>query len=679
MKSTFPSLPLSPVNRQTFPANQTFPTASTTSTTSTASTSSTPSALSTPPTPPTRSTFPTPSPPSIPSSSTSSISLFLLHALLASVAFLIPFLVSDSVQAQEALPPNAELNANSDANSDAKIDASFNAEFDLIVYGGTSAAVTAAIQAEKMGKSVAIVCPDRRLGGLSSNGLGFTDSGNTSTIGGLAREFYRRVYAEYQKESTWKWQKSENFTNVGQGTKAMIHEDRTMWIFEPHVAEQVFESWVAERKIPVFREEALDRGNVCPRPIDHESARIAPVVRRDEVAPGVEKKNGRLVAIRTLSGKRFAAKYFIDATYEGDLMAAAGVSFTLGREPNAHYGEKWNGNQVGVLHHDHWFKKDVSPYQIPENPESGLCRFVDESAPGARGEGDLRIQAYCFRLCMTDLPENKIPFARPENYDPENYELLRRVLVGGWRELFRKFDRIPNRKTDTNNHGPFSSDFIGQSYEYPEASYARRAEIIKAHRDYQMGLLYFLANDPGVPEDVRNAMSAWGLAKDEFVETEGWPSQIYVREARRMLGQYVVTERDCFGNASLPAQGTSVGSIGMGSYVLDSHNVRRYVKEDGFVQNEGDVGVHPKRPYAIDYFAITPRKNECENLLVPVCLSASHIAFGSVRMEPVFMILGQSSATAACLALEKQACAVQDLPYQELSARLEKDGQILKK
>ncbi len=554
-----------------------------------------------------------------------------------------------------------------------------DSEFDLVVYGGTSAAVTAAIQAGKMGKSVAIVSPDRHLGGLSSGGLGFTDSGNTSTIGGLAREFYRRVYSEYQKESSWKWQKSENYANVGQGTKARIHEDRTMWIFEPSVAENVFDSWVAEFKIPVFREEQLDRGDVRPRRIDHESARTAPVVRRDEVAPGVEKENGRIVAIRTLSGKRFAAKYFIDATYEGDLMAAAGVSFTLGREPNAQYGETWNGNQVGVLHHGHWFSKEISPYRIPGNPQSGLCRFVDDSAPGIRGEGDLRIQAYCFRLCMTDLPENRIPFPKPENYDPENYELLRRVLVGGWRELFQKFDRIPNRKTDTNNHGPFSSDFIGQNYEYPEASYARRDEIIKAHRDYQMGLLYFLANDPGVPEDVRKAMSSWGLAKDEFVETNGWPHQIYVREARRMVGQYVVAEHDCFGDPPVAAQGISVGSIGMGSYLLDSHNVRRYVKKDGFVQNEGDVGVRPKRPYAIDYFAVTPRKNECENLLVPVCLSCSHIAFGSVRMEPVFMILGQSAATAACLALEKQACAVQDLPYSELSFRLKKDGQILQK
>lgn len=529
-----------------------------------------------------------------------------------------------------------------------------NFSYDIVIYGGTSSAVTAAVQAQKMGHSVVMVSPDRHLGGLSAGGLGFTDSGNTSTVDGLAREFYRRVYAEYQKPETWKWQKVETYANHGQGTKAMIHADRTMWIFEPHVAEKVFDEWVAEMKIPVFREELLDREN------------------------GVEMNDGKIAAFKTLSGKRFEGKMFIDATYEGDLMAAAGVSYTLGRESNDQYGEKWNGNQVGTLHHGHWFKKDISPYRVEGDPTSGLCRWVDDSEPGVKGAADKRIQAYCYRLCMTDCPENRIPFVKPENYDPEDYELLRRVLASGWRETFQKFDRIPNLKTDTNNHGPFSMDFIGQNYDYPEASYERRAEILKAHRDYQMGLLYFLANDPGVPEDVRSAMSKWGLAKDEFPETGGWPHQIYVREARRLLGEYVVTENDCFARPPVPAQGNGVGSVGMGSYALDSHNVRRYVKPDGFVQNEGDIGVSPKGAYAIDYHALTPKKGECANLLVPVCVSASHIAFGSIRMEPVFMILGQSSATAACLSIDEN-CAVQDLSYAKLAERLEADGQILTK
>ncbi len=527
-----------------------------------------------------------------------------------------------------------------------------NQEFDVVVYGGTSSAVVAAVQAKKMGKSVVLVCPDRHLGGLSAGGLGFTDSGNTGSIGGLAREFYRRIYSEYQKGDSWKWQKIEEYANEGQGTRAMLHDDRTMWIFEPHVAENVFNAWVAEMEIPLYREERLDREN------------------------GVEKDGTAIRAISTLSGKRFAGRVFIDATYEGDLMASAGVSYTLGREANSVYGEKWNGNQVGILHHGHWFKAKISPYRVPGDPASGLCRFVDDSKPGTRGEGDSRIQAYCYRLCMTDCPENRIPFAKPANYDPEDYELLRRVLGSGWRELFHKFDRIPNWKTDTNNHGPFSMDFIGQNYDYPEASYERREEICRAHRDYQMGLLYFLANDPGVPEDVREKMSRWGLAKDEFPETNGWPYQIYVREARRMVGLYVVTEHDCFGKPPMEAQGIPAGSVGMGSYTLDSHNVRRYVKEDGFVQNEGDIGVHPRGPYHIDYYAITPKRDECSNLLVPVCLSSSHIAFGSIRMEPVFMILGQSAATAACMALDAR-CAVQELSYEALAKQLKVDGQIL--
>jgi len=525
-------------------------------------------------------------------------------------------------------------------------------EFDVVIYGGTSSAVVAAVQAKKMGKSVVLVSPDRHLGGLSAGGLGFTDSGNTGSIGGLAREFYRRIYAEYQKGDAWKWQNIEEYANEGQGTRAMLHDDRTMWIFEPHIAENVFDAWVAEMEIPLYREERLDREN------------------------GVEKEGTAIRAISTLSGKRFAGRAFIDATYEGDLMASAGVSYTLGREANSVYGEKWNGNQVGILHHGHWFKAKISPYRIPDDPASGLCRFVDDSAPGTRGEGDSRIQAYCYRLCMTDHPENRIPFAKPANYDPEDYELLRRVLESGWRELFHKFDRIPNWKTDTNNHGPFSMDFIGQNYDYPEASYERREEICRAHRDYQMGLLYFLANDSGVPEDVREKMSRWGLAKDEFPETNGWPHQIYVREARRMVGLYVVTEHDCFGKPPVEAQGIPAGSIGMGSYTLDSHNVRRYVKEDGFVQNEGDIGVHPRGPYHIDYHAITPKGEECSNLLVPVCLSSSHIAFGSIRMEPVFMILGQSAATAACMALDAR-CAVQELSYEALAKQLKADGQIL--
>jgi hypothetical protein len=263
-----------------------------------------------------------------------------------------------------------------------------------------------------------------------------------------------------------------------------------------------------------------------------------------------------------------------------------------------------------------------------------------------------------------------VPFPRPAGYDPARYELLLRVFAAGWRETFDKFDPIPNRKTDTNNHGPVSSDFIGGNYDYPEADYARRREIIRAHVEYQQGLLYFIANDPRVPADVREAMARWGLAKDEFADNGHWPHQLYIREARRMIGAFVMTENELLRRRPTP------DSVGMGSYTIDSHNVQRYITPEGFVQNEGDIGVKTSGPYAIAYGALTPRREEAENLLVPVALSSSHIAYGSMRMEPVFMILGQSAATAAALAIETGA-AVQDVPYARLRERLLADGQIL--
>jgi hypothetical protein len=518
----------------------------------------------------------------------------------------------------------------------------------VVVYGGTSAGVVAAVQAKRMDKSVILVCPDRHLGGLSSGGLGWTDTGNKAVIGGLSREFYHRVWRHYQEPGAWKWQRPEEYGNRGQGTPAIDGERRTMWIFEPHVAEAVFEDFVREHGIPVVRDEWLDRAS----------------------GNGVEKEGGRIVAITTLSGRRYAGRMFIDATYEGDLLAAAGVDYHVGREGSDVYGEVWNGVQVGVLHHRHWFAADIDPYVIPGDAGSGLLPRVSGLPPGEKGTGDHRIQAYCYRMCLTKVPENRIPFEAPPKYDPAQYELLVRVLESGWRETFDKFDPIPNGKTDVNNHGPFSTDNIGYNYDYPEAGYQRRREILAEHREYQTGLMYFLANDPRVPEVVRTNMAQWGLAKDEFRDNGGWPHQIYVREARRMRGQYMMTEHDCLDQRPTPE------SVGMGSYTLDSHNVQRYVKPDGFVQNEGDIGVGVPRPYEISYGAMVPRKEQCENLVVPVCVSASHIAFGSIRMEPVFMILGQSAATAAVLALESD-CAVQELPYDRLRARLLSDGQVL--
>jgi hypothetical protein len=517
--------------------------------------------------------------------------------------------------------------------------------YDIVVYGGTSAGVIAAVQAAQMGKSVALVCPEKHLGGMTSGGLGFTDSGNTSAIGGLSREFYRRIWERYQAPEAWKWQKREEFGNRGQGTAAMDSNRKTMWVFEPHVAERVSEGFIAQNKIPVFRNRWLDRKS------------------------GVKREGSHVVSISMLSGETYRGKMFIDATYEGDLMAAAGISYRIGRESNSAYGETLNGVQTANATH-HQFPALIDPYIVPGNPASGLLPRIHPGPPGNDGEGDRRVQAYCFRMCLTDVPDNRVSFPRPEGYDRSQYELLLRVLQTGWREVFQKFDRIPNGKTDTNNHGPFSTDNIGRNYDYPDGSYERRREIIREHELYQKGLMYFLANDPRVPEDVRTQMNRWGLAKDEFTDNGHWPLQMYIREARRMIGNFVVTENHL--RRKIP----SPRPVGMGSYNMDSHNVQRYVDGGGHARNEGDIQVNPGGPYPIDYGAIVPKKAECENLLVPACLSTSHIAYGSIRMEPVFMILGQSAATAAALAIDG-AVTVQDLDYGRLRARLLADGQIL--
>ena len=523
------------------------------------------------------------------------------------------------------------------------------ADPDVVIYGGTCAAITAAVQVKKMGKTVMIVSPDKHLGGLSSGGLGFTDTGNKAVIGGLAREFYQRIYQHYQTTEAWVQQKKDEYGNKGQGTPAMDGENRTMWIFEPSAAEKIFETWVKENDIQVVRDAWLDREK------------------------GVKKDGDRIISITTLDGKIYKGGMFIDATYEGDLMAAAGADYHVGREANSVYGEEHNGIQVGVLHHRHHFgavKEPISPYKVPGDPKSGLLPRVSGEPVGNFGEGDKRVQAYCFRSCYTNDPANRIPFPKPEGYDASQYELLLRVLKTGWDEFFEKFDPIPNHKTDTNNHGPFSFDNIGFNYDYPEASYQRRREIIAEHRTYQQGLLWFVANDPRVPAKVQEELREWGLPKDEFTDNGNWSHQLYIREARRMIGHFVMTENELRKKKPTP------DSVGMGSYTIDSHNVQRYVTPEGLVQNEGDIGVSTNGPYEIAYGSLVPKVGQGSNLLVPVAMSASHIAYGSIRMEPVFMILGQSAATAAVTALEGNL-PVQKVSYPALREKLLKDGQIL--
>ncbi len=512
--------------------------------------------------------------------------------------------------------------------------------YDLVIYGPTSAGIASAIQAKRMDLDVIVVGPDTHLGGLTAGGLGWTDSGNKEVVGGIAREYYQRIKSWYDKECTWKWEKPEEYGRYRPTEDAQ-------WTFEPYIAERVFEDWVKELEIPVHRNEWLNR----------------------DPGAGVKKSCGKITSITMLSGKTYHGRMFIDATYEGDLMAAAGVTYTTGREPNSMYDETLNGVQVANAR-SHQFMNDISAYVVPGDPDSGLLPRIHDGDPGQDGDGDHLLQAYTYRVCLTRVPENRIPFPKPDGYDPAIYELLLRDLQAGSWHIAGKFDMLPNLKTDTNNHGSFSTDNIGMNYDYPDASYERRQEILLEHELYEKGYFYFIANDPRVPKDKQEWMAAWGLAKDEFVDNGNWPHQIYVREARRMVSDFVMSENHVRGVLPTPM------SVGMGSYNMDSHNVQRYVDKDGFARNEGDVQVSPGGPYPIDYRSIIPKKSECENLLVPVCLSSSHIAFGSIRMEPVFMVLGQSATTAAFWALKNQA-PIQDVKYDWLQERLLKDGQVL--
>ena len=509
---------------------------------------------------------------------------------------------------------------------------------DVIVYGGTSAGVIAAIQADRMGKSVLLIEPGHHLGGLTTGGLGKTDSGNKAVIGGVSREFYQLVKTYYDNPEVWIYESRQDYAEYQADQDAI-------WRFEPHVAELIYDQMLAETSVQVVMNQRLDLND------------------------GVVVENNRILSIRMEDGTTYRGKMFIDATYEGDLMALAGVSYTTGREANSVYGETLNGVQKAKSV-NHQLKPGVDPYVIPGDPSSGLLPNVHGNDPGEDGQGDHRIQAYCFRMCLTDVPENRVPYPKPSDYDEQEYELLLRNFEAGENGMPWLPGMMPNRKTDTNNRTGFSTDYIGKNYDYPEANYQKRQEIIEAHERYQKGLMWTLANHPRVPEHIRTEVARWGLAKDEFVDNSNWPHQLYIREARRMVSDYVVTENDCKRKRLAP------DPVGLGSYNMDSHNCQRYVTRDRFARNEGNIEVSPRGAYLISYGALVPKRGEAENLLVPVCVSASHIAYGSIRMEPVFMILGQSVATAAAMAID-MGIPVQDVPYPELREILLQDKQVL--
>lgn len=538
-------------------------------------------------------------------------------------------------------------------------------EADIIIYGGTSAGIAAAVQAKRMGKSVVVIEPTQRVGGLTTGGLGQTDIGNKQVIGGISREFYRAIRQWYKNPEHWDFQEADAYMSSGQ-SKTAEGED-TMWTFEPSAALAIYERWIEENDIPVFYSERIDRTSEGTTANDGSGWLVAEA---GDVAEGVEMEDGRITEIVMESGKRFRGRYFLDCTYEGDLLACAGVSFTVGREANATYDETFNGVQTENAT-KHQLLPGLDPYVVAGDKESGLLPGIDPEGPGKEGGADRRVQAYCFRMCLTDHPENRIPFEKPSDYDETLYELLFRNCEAGFDEMPWINSAMPNRKTDTNNKTGFSTDFIGQNYDYPEASYTERDAIIRRHRSYQKGLVWTLANHPRVAENIRKEVSRWGTCKDEFAAEDGWQEQLYIREARRMISDLVMTQNHCQGNDIVD------DPVGMAAYTMDSHNVQRYVNEDGHARNEGDVQKGGFPPYPISYKSILPREEECTNLAVPVCLSASHIAFGSIRMEPVFMILGQSAATAAAHAIDAEGAALQDVDYETLRERLLADDQVL--
>ncbi|MGH9437465.1 MAG: FAD-dependent oxidoreductase [Terriglobia bacterium] len=494
---------------------------------------------------------------------------------------------------------------------------------DIVVYGATASGVIAAVAAARQGARVALLEPGAHLGGMVSGGLGHTDTGRKETIGGLSLDFFKRMGRHYSQPITWD--------------------------FEPHAAENTFRAMARESGVRVLTRHRL-------------------MERR-----GVVKRGSAIVEVVTENGARFPAKVFIDATYEGDLLAQAGVSFTWGRESREEYNESFAGVRVADRYAHHRFEVPVSAY----GEHGKLLPNIDPGPRGEIGAGDKKVQAYNFRLCLTKNKDNQAPIPEPSHYDPKQFSLLASLIAADVKKnghppamhQLTSMSPLPNGKIDLNNNGAFSTDYIGKSWDYPTASYRRRDQIWHEHADYTAGFFYFLAHDPQVPEPLRDEVKQWGLARDEFVDTDHWPSQLYVREARRMVGDFVMTQHDA------ETELTKLDPIGMGSYNMDTHNSQRYVQKDGTAQNEGDTEV-PTIPYQISCRVLLPKPGECRNLLVPVCTSATHVGYGTLRLEPVYMIMGEAAGVAAKMAIE-QGRAVQEIDTAKLAQELKKKGAIM--
>ena len=498
--------------------------------------------------------------------------------------------------------------------------------FDVVVYGGTAGGAIAAVSAARAGMKVALLEPGKHLGGMVSGGLSATDVGKKEVIGGYPLEFYLRAGRRY------------GMAQYGQ---------QAAWMMEPHVAEEILRQMLREASVTVMMNHQLRQNH------------------------GVTKTGAMIRQITMESGASFSAGVFVDSSYEGDLMAQAGVSYTWGREAASQYGESLAG--VRAKTEGHQFEVNVSPYDA----QGSLLPEIDRGSRGEAGAADRKVQAYNYRLCFSDDPANQTPFARPESYNPARYELLARLLAARLQaeaaapkvSTLLSIISVPNHKADVNNNGPFSTDYLGASWAYPNASYEMRDRIRQAHRDYTAGLLYFLANNAQVPAGTRKEMNRWGLCKDEFTDNGNWPFQLYVREARRMVGEFVMTQKD------LQTEVRKPDAIGMGSYNSDSHNVVRIVDSNGFVRTEGNMEV-PVKPYQIPYRIMLPKRGEAANLLVPVAFSASHVAYSSVRMEPQYMMLGQAAGDAAAMAVRGKR-AVQEIDTGALRAALREQGAVM--
>ncbi len=498
---------------------------------------------------------------------------------------------------------------------------------DVLVYGGTAAGVMTAYAAAKEGAHVVLLTPDGHLGGMVTGGLSATDIGDSRVIGGYTRLLYQRA--------------SDHYGNRGLAS-------RNDWLVEPHVAEEILEDMLRETGVQILRRARLREQN------------------------GVAlSANSRIASVTTVDGEEFTAKVFVDCSYDGDLLAQSGVSYSWGRESKDTYGESLAG--VQNIKPQHQFAWPIYAYADDH-------RLYPDVSPGPlqpAGSGDQEVQAYNFRLVLTDDPNNRLPFSRPTNYDPSRFALLSKYLRQFSSHMRREPTlndffypvRIPNGKADFNNNGPISTDYIGHSAAYPDANYADKERIREDHLRYTQSLLYFLTHDPVVPTKLKDELLAWGLPKDEFQDSDHWPRELYIREGRRMIGAYVVTQRD------LQSDRTKPDAIGMGSYTSDSHNVQRVAMPDGSVRNEGDMQV-PVSPYEIPYRAITPRRDQVQNLLVPVCLSASHVAYSSLRMEPQFMIMGQAAGVAAAIAARSNS-PVQDVDIKALQRALRRTDAVL--